>query len=223
MLNTGERAVCSADPAGRLGARFVHDPPLPVRRLLTTGRPVDLLRADGRPYPVSLVTLGNPYVFLDAARLQLACPEALFGAGAPLLRRLERLRRAAARLLGLHPCGALPKVAVVGAFGPGRLAVRAVTVPGWHPGIALTGAACLAAACAVEGTVPHALATSAGAAPDALCLDTPGGTVRATAATGTAPGGGQMLYGAGVEHKRATVLARHPELGPALWRTYATA
>ncbi|WP_170843007.1 PrpF domain-containing protein [Streptomyces oceani] len=221
MLNTGERAVCSPDGAGRLRLRFVHDPPLPTRRLLTTGRPVDSLSFDGRLLPVSLVALGNPYVFVDAARLGFTSLEALTRADHRLLRRLERLRGAAARRFGLHLGRTLPKIAVVGAFRPGRLAVRAVTVPGWHPGIALTGAACLAAACAVEGTLPHALARASGCSPAALHLDTPGGPVLATADTGVSGSAGKVLYGTGVGRKRATVLRTYTDL--ARWRTYATA
>ncbi|QTR06025.1 hypothetical protein J7S33_06940 [Saccharothrix algeriensis] len=36
----------------------------------------------------------------------------------------------------------------------GAVAARAVSVPSWHPTLALTGAVCVAAAAAIPGTVP---------------------------------------------------------------------
>ncbi|WP_338494625.1 hypothetical protein [Streptomyces sp. SJL17-4] len=152
---------------------------------LPTGRPVDLL--DGTP--VSLVRYGNPYVFVDARNLP---QEALHD-------RLLALRAHAARLLGHPPHSALPKIAVFTA-GPGGIAVRALTVGGWHPRLALTGAAALAAAGAIDGTVVP---------PVDGAVHTPGGTVTVS----TAPDRVR------VHHKRAELLERL--VLP--WRIHATA
>ncbi|WP_302881695.1 PrpF domain-containing protein, partial [Streptomyces venezuelae] len=152
---------------------------------LPTGRPVDVL--DG--VPVSLVRYGNPYVFVDARHL----PDE------GLRARLERLRAEAARLLGHPPHSALPKIAVVGA-GPGGLTVRALTVGGWHPRLALTGAAALAAAGALDGTVVPPVDGE---------VHTPGGTVTVSVAPDRVR----------VHHKRAELLRRLD----VPWRVHATA
>ena len=141
--------------------------------------------------PVSLVRYGNPYVFVDACRF----PED----EAALRHHLLALRAEAARVLGYPPRSALPKIAAFAA-GPGGVAVRALTVGGWHPRLALTGAAALAAAGAIDGTVVPAPTGP---------VRTPGGTVTVS----TAPDRVR------VHHKRATVLGRL-ELP---WRIHATA
>ncbi|MER5310289.1 hypothetical protein ABT034_21165 [Streptomyces sp. NPDC002773] len=115
------------------------------------------------------------------------------------LDRLLTLRAHAARLLGHPPHSALPKIAAF-TRGPAGISVRALTVGGWHPRLALTGAAALAAAGALDGTV---VPTVSGP------VRTPGGTVTVS----TAPDRVR------VHHKRAEVLERL-ELP---WRIHATA
>ncbi|MFJ2785267.1 MULTISPECIES: hypothetical protein [unclassified Streptomyces] len=156
---------------------------------LPSGRPVDVL--DGTP--VSLVSYGNPYVFVDVRHL------AAHRGDDALRDRLLVLRAEAARLLGHPPRSALPKIAAFGA-GPGGLSVRALTVGGWHPRLALTGAAALAAAGALDGTVVP---------PVHGPVHTPGGPVTVTAGPDRV----------GVHHKRADVLDSL-ELP---WRVHATA
>lgn len=229
VVNTGTRAdALECEPAGDGTTYTVHfdrTPPTPPERLLPTGSPVD--RIGG--LRASLVAFGNPYVFVDAAELGLAGRDELFGAGTEDFVRLLRLRAVAARLLGLPARGALPKIAAVGAYEEGRLAVRALTVPGWHPALALTGTTCLAAATAVPGTVPHLLARRAGCLPEVLRVDTPGGTVTATvtttAATTVATGpaaadAAAALRRVSVHGKRARILERAVVLP---WRTHVTA
>ncbi|MBT2443647.1 hypothetical protein J7E93_26835 [Streptomyces sp. ISL-36] len=170
--------------------RFLRPPDAPGT--LPTGRPLDIVDE----LPVSLVRYGNPYVLVDAAHLGLRTAEELFRAGDATLRRLLALRAEAARLLGHPPHSALPKVAAFTGDG----AVRALTVGGWHPRLALTGAAALATAAHLEGTVVPPLDGP---------LRTPGGPVTVSAGP----------RGVGVHHKRATVLDRL-ELP---WRIHATA
>jgi 2-methylaconitate cis-trans-isomerase PrpF len=65
----------------------------------------------------------------------------------------------------------------------GRVAVRAISVPSWHPTLALTGAACLGTAASIAGTVPWLAVKQAGITPGGLIdIVTPGGStsVRAT-------------------------------------------
>ncbi|MFI5620271.1 PrpF domain-containing protein [Streptomyces sp. NPDC051567] len=189
------------EPAGASGPgtdrsytlHFLGPPDAPG--VLPTGRAVDLL--DG--VPASLVRYGNPYVFVDAHHLGLHGRDELFAAGAPALGRLLALRAHAARALGHPPHSALPKIAAVVRSTTGT-AVRALTVDGWHPSLALTGATALAAASVLPGTVVGPLTGA---------VDTPGGPVTVCASPDRIS----------VRHKRATVLGRL-ELP---WRVHATA
>ncbi|MFJ7985023.1 hypothetical protein [Streptomyces sp. NPDC096351] len=183
-VTTGDTVLCEHEPQqGAYTLSFLRAPTAPGT--LPTGRPVDLL--DG--VPVSLVRYGNPYVLVDARHL----PED------GLRERLEGLRVLAARLLGHPPHSALPKIAAFTA-GPAGLSVRALTVGGWHPRLALTGAAALAAAGALDGTVVPPVDGE---------VRTPGGTV--TVSTGPDR--------VRVHHKRAELLERL--VLP--WRVHATA
>ncbi|MFB6525523.1 hypothetical protein [Streptomyces sp. NPDC056399] len=183
-MTTGDTVLCEHEPQqGAYTLSFLRAPTAPGT--LPTGRPVDLL--DGTP--VSLVRYGNPYVFVDARHLR--APDDLD--------RLLTLRAHAARLLGHPPHSALPKIAAFTA-GPGGIAVRALTVGGWHPRLALTGAAALAAAGALDGTVVPPVEGE---------VRTPGGTV--TVSTGPDR--------VRVHHKRAELLERL--VLP--WRVHATA
>ncbi|MFJ5141619.1 hypothetical protein [Streptomyces sp. NPDC088707] len=183
-VTTGDTVLCVPEP-GRdaYTLHFLRAPTAPGT--LPTGHPVDVLD----DIPVSLVRYGNPYVFVDARHL----PEER------LRERLEGLRAHAARLLGHPPHSALPKIATFTA-GPGGIAVRALTVGGWHPRLALTGAAALAAAGALDGTVVPPVEGE---------VRTPGGTV--TVSTGPDR--------VRVHHKRAELLERL--VLP--WRIHATA
>ncbi|MFD4374031.1 hypothetical protein [Streptomyces sp. NPDC058486] len=199
-LTTGDTVLCEpeavpgaypeadpeADPRAYPGAytlHFLRPPDAPGT--LPTGRPRDRLLG----VPVSLVSYGNPYVFVDAwhVRTHDAQPHLL------------ALRAEAARLLGHPPDSALPKIAAVERT-PHGLSVRALTVGGWHPRLALTGAAALAAAGALDGTVVPRVDRP---------VRTPGGTVTVS----TRPDR------VSVHHKRATVLGPCP----LPWRIHATA
>ncbi|MFE7599016.1 hypothetical protein [Streptomyces sp. NPDC057494] len=183
-VTTGDTVLCEREPhQDAYTLSFLRAPTAPGT--LPTGRPVDVLLG----VPVSLVRYGNPYVFVDARHLDRSMME----------RQLLVLRAEAARRLGHPPASVLPKIA---AFldGPGGLSVRALTVGGWHPRLALTGAAALAAAGAIDGTVVPALRGP---------VRTPSGTVTVSAAPDRVR----------VHHKRAEVLERL-ELP---WRVHATA
>ncbi|MFF0556402.1 hypothetical protein [Streptomyces sp. NPDC004266] len=184
-VTTGDTVLC--EPQGDEDAytlSFLRAPTGPGT--LPTGRPADVL--DG--VPVSLVRYGNPYVFVDERHLPRTAA----------YDRLLALRAEAARLLGHHPDSALPKIAAFAEGPDGRLSVRALTVGGWHPRLALTGAAALAAAGAIDGTVVPAVRGP---------VRTPTGTVTVSAAPDRVR----------VHHKRAEVL----ESLELPWRIHATA
>ncbi|GGS71650.1 hypothetical protein GCM10010222_11130 [Streptomyces tanashiensis] len=183
-VTTGDTVLCEREPHhDAYTLSFLKAPDAPGT--LPTGRPVDVLLG----VPVSLVRYGNPYVFVDARRLEPGATE----------RQLLALRAEAARRLGHPPTSALPKIAAF-AEGPDGLSVRALTVGGWHPRLALTGAAALAAAGAIGGTVVPAVRGP---------VRTPTGTVTVSAAHDRVR----------VHHKRAEVL----ESLELPWRVHATA
>ncbi|WP_159026489.1 PrpF domain-containing protein [Streptomyces vietnamensis] len=185
-VTTGDRVLCERErePDGdSYTLSFLKPPGAPGT--LPTGRPVDLLLG----VPVSLVRYGNPYVFVDRRHL----PEG------DLQGQLAALRAQAARLLGHPPTSALPKIAAI-SVQDGGLSVRALTVGGWHPRLALTGAAALAAAGAISGTVVPPVR----------------GPVRTPASTVTVSAAHDRVR---VHHKRAEVL----ETLELPWRIHATA
>lgn len=192
VLNNGDNVVCEAeetsDGGTRFTAHFLCSPPRPVDELLITGEPVTGIRFEGRTVPVSLVSMGNPYLFVHAVELGVRTVEELFADDPLLFDRMTRLRRAVCEAQGWDGTGAFPKVAALLPDGPGALAVRAISVPSWHPTVALTGATCLAAGAAVEGTIPHLLSGAADQPENGmLALRTPGATVRASARTTGGP------------------------------------
>jgi hypothetical protein len=186
VINNGDLLVGEVDQLSRAGAvftvHFLSTLPRPVHQVLPAGAPLTELRTPFGRLEVSLVDWANPYVFLNAADLGVTDEVRLFSADDDLLDRMKVVRTCAADLLGRPPDGAFPKIAALGQYGPGELAVRAVTVPGWHPSLAVTGACCLAVAAEVAGTVPAVLRQRAGMAPGELVIRSPGGTVRASAA-----------------------------------------
>ena len=182
-VTTGDTVLCTPEGDGAYTLDFLRAPTAPGT--LPTGRPVDVL--DG--VPVSLVRYGNPYVLVDARLLPAH----------RLRERLLDLRARAGRLLGYAPHSPLPKIAAFDR-SPHGLLVRALTVGGWHPRLALTGAAALAAAGAIDGTVVPG--------PVGL-IRTPGGDVTVSATPDRVR----------VHHKRARILG---EL-EVTWRIHATA
>jgi 2-methylaconitate cis-trans-isomerase PrpF len=188
VLNNGDHLVCEVDEVHseqvEFTVHFIHNPPKPVDRLLLTGEPRTELVVADRRVTMSLVSAGNPYVFVDAASAGVSTRDELFADDPALMAWLLRIRAAAAAHLGWPPESVFPKIAVVLPDEYGCLATRAISVPSWHPTIALTGAACLGAATAIEGTVPWLAAReTVGRVDSKIGITTPGGTCRVTAAT----------------------------------------
>ncbi|MER5968929.1 PrpF domain-containing protein [Streptomyces sp. NPDC002055] len=206
VLNNGDHVVCEVDASARRDAaftlHFLQQPDTPLRRLLLTGLPVDRLPVDTGVQDASLVSLGNPYVFVDARDLGLRTREELFHAGDEIFERMGRIRTAATDLLRWPSGSVFPKIAAVGVYEPGLLSARAISVPRWHPTLALTGITCLAAAACLEGTLPELLqreaaggagppgpAAQQGTAGRSVRIDTPGGAARAAVHLADTPGG----------------------------------
>ncbi|KOG38850.1 hypothetical protein ADK74_31320 [Streptomyces decoyicus] len=207
VLNNGDSVVCEMEETGlnevRFTVYFVQPVGVPLPELLLTGEPRTELEADGVLRTVSLVSTGNPYVFVDARDLGIRDHTELFAAGDALFEQMARLRVAAAGRLGWSPDGAFPKIAATLPEASGRIAARAISVPGWHPTIALTGAVCLGAAARIPGTVPWRIAQEAGRSDGPLGITTPGGRTAVTAATHDI-GGQPALTWVGVGRKHVT-------------------
>lgn len=177
VLNNEDVVICEALEVGPGGGRasftvrFRRTAPTRLGSTLVLGEPISAVRSAGTYVPYSLVSLGNPYVFVDARRLGVTTERELFTAGASLFDRLSAIRQAVARRLGWHS-PVFPKIAALLPAARGALAARAISVPSWHPSLALTGATCLAVASAVADTVPARLGVPPGGH---LTIRTPAG------------------------------------------------
>jgi hypothetical protein len=144
-------------------------------RLLPTGSAVDRLEDEGEAICVSVVDATACCVFVPASALRLRGVETPgeMEAHAPLMARLERLRRLAAVRAGLAPDADAaakeafnPKVAIIGPPQDYRrsdggivtaaehdVAVRMLSMGQPHRAIPLTGALCTAVAARISGTL----------------------------------------------------------------------
>jgi 2-methylaconitate cis-trans-isomerase PrpF len=149
-------------------------------RLLPTGCACDVLEVAGfGSVEASLVDAANPCVFVDAAsvgKTGTELPDAL-DADPDFLARMEAIRRAASVAMGLTPdlehAGAVPSVPKVAMIaGPqaaptlsGRalaasdmdIVIRMISIGQPHRAVPITGAACLAVATRIRGSIPHRL------------------------------------------------------------------
>jgi hypothetical protein len=183
-----------------------------------TGEPRTPVPIDGGSIEVSLMSIGNPYSFVDARTLGITTAQQLFDADGALFELLSRIRAGVTRLLGWPDSGSFPKIAALLPAGPGRIAVRAISVPSWHPTIALTGAICLAAAVRVPRTVPWQLAHELGPGGDLLEIVTPDGTT-SVSAHGREVAGLTAFDWISIDRKRVTYLGSFALEPPAQLRT----
>jgi 2-methylaconitate cis-trans-isomerase PrpF len=214
VLNNQDTLVCETDEANRrcvsYTAHFVQPPNTRLHSLLLTGELTTNLETPLGEVEASLVSAGNPYVFVDArAALGFGSSAELFSAGQGAFDALQSIRRAASRRLGWDPGGVFPKIAAIGAYDAGRLAVRAISVPSWHPTLALTGVVCLGAAASIGGTVVARLAREAGCEASSLEIETAGGRTRVACAT-TGTGLDDLVDYMSVSNKRVSFIGAAP-------------
>ncbi|SPO28836.1 related to DUF453 domain protein [Ustilago trichophora] len=136
--------------------------------LCPTGNPVDMLRVQGEDLPieVSCVDAANPFVFVRLTDID----DSLHGdESADVLNRhaprIERIRQAAAVLMGLAPDTATaaktkgtPKICLVSdplAGSDCHVLSRSFSMGRPHPALQLSGGVCLAAACSIPGAIPN--------------------------------------------------------------------
>jgi len=167
-------------------------------RLLPTGRARDVI--DG--VEASCVDATNPAVFVRARDVGLAGTETptAIDADRALGQRLEKIRTEAARLMGMGPSPAVPKVAIVAP--PARFTAldgheytaadadvlaRVISMGNCHRAFALTIAMCLAVAAQIDGSVVAESARRP-AEPGAVRLGHPSGVLPIAGAVATRGG-----------------------------------
>jgi 2-methylaconitate cis-trans-isomerase PrpF len=173
--------------------------------MLPTGNVHDILEVPGvGRVEATLITAGNPTVFVDASALGLRGNElqAEINGNRELLARSEAIRAHGAVAMGLAASAAeasatrlhTPKVAFVSpplayAASSGKavaasdidLTVRMLSMGQLHHAVTGTGAVATAVACAIEGTVPHRM-LGRGADPLQTRIGHPSGTLTVGAA-----------------------------------------
>lgn len=183
--------------------------------LLPTGNLTDQIRTnDGRIFDATLMDVGNPSVFIDAAAVGRTANETIaeLESDQALMDLLDELRRKAAVMMGLakdeaSAPGAVPKIAIVGAPQAARdlagnmidpemadLAVRMLSMENVHRVLPLTGAMCTGVACRLSGTVPAAL------------TKIPDGDVRLANPSGILPVGADVTANDGPTVRSVTVV-----------------
>ncbi len=213
VLNNGDNVVCEVDGVNRHGitftVHFVRPTAVPVTELLITGEPRTGLTVDGQRYEVSLVSAGNAYAFIDARSLGLRDHHELFAGDGTLFARLSRIRTSVIEWLGWPKEGVFPKIAALMPTRAGGIAARAISVPSWHPTIALTGAVCLGSAIRIPHTVPWQVARELGDPDGLIGITTPGGHTAVTAATRDVDGV-PMLSWVAVDRKQVAFQGSFP-------------
>jgi 2-methylaconitate isomerase len=184
-----------------LGARialdFVEPGGAGTGRLLPTGRPRDTIEG----VEASLVDASIPMVFVRARDLGLTgteSPTAMDG-DAAVGARLEAIRVAAAKRMGIPGSAATPKIAVVTAPAPftaldgvaydagaADVVGRAISMGNCHRAFPLTSSMCLAVAARIDGSLVHEVSTAKPGAD--VRLGHPSGILPLDAAV-TRPGG----------------------------------
>jgi len=145
-------------------------------KLLPTGRPRDLVGS----IPVTCIDFVIPIVFVAAASLGKTGHEGArdFDEDIDFLSRLEEIRLAAARLMGLDdaPGRGIPKIALLAApRHGGSIASRYFVPTSCHPVHAASGALALSAACHTQDTIAEALAQLDGDKPSRIVIEHPSG------------------------------------------------
>ncbi|KAK5725853.1 hypothetical protein LTR15_004043 [Elasticomyces elasticus] len=151
---------------------FLHPGGATTGRTLPTGNPIDILALpDGSTIKATLTDISNPGVFIRASDLGVAgdiSPSAL-SEDAGLMGRLETIRRAGARLMGLDEgVQSVPKIVLLSPPSPEMagegegvsIVCRALSMGEVHRAVPLTLALNLGVSCGIKGTLGHQLAVN---------------------------------------------------------------
>ncbi|QAA94207.1 4-oxalomesaconate tautomerase [Pollutimonas thiosulfatoxidans] len=166
-------------------------------KLLPTGKEREILNG----IEVSCVDAAVPMILARASDFGLSGFESAeqINADQGLLDRVELLRQAGGRAMGLGEVAKseMPKLTLVAPpqTAEGSIAGRYFMPYTCHTSFAVTGAVCLAAAAAVEGTVVHELVKQQPANP-VVCIEHPSGKLKVEATVQTSSDGSQVVTSA---------------------------
>ena len=180
----GEFSIPGVSGSGsKISLKFFDPGGATTGKLLPTGNTIDILEVPGEgALEMSLVDATTGVVFTEAKRFGLKGTETVaeIESDGKLMTRLEQARRVAAMHMGLAERpedSALgnPKICLVAPSQPfstlsgetitasaADIAVRFLSMGQVHRVLPLTGAMCLATACRIEGTIPHAIVANGG-------------------------------------------------------------
>jgi 2-methylaconitate cis-trans-isomerase PrpF len=159
-LNTGAMFLCEAAEDSFGYVFHVHrrySPHRLLRSFLYQGSPIIEMSCGGSTIEATIVTEGNPYVFVSGTAFNVHDAEELFNLSGATIQPLESIRTYAQRLLNLPKGSVFPKIVLLCSRDGGGIAARAVYQRSWHPSLALTGTIALAIAQNIQGTVPARL------------------------------------------------------------------
>lgn len=159
-----------------------------TRRLLPTGAPRDVICG----MPVTCIDFAIPIAFVLAASLGKTGHESKreLDGDADFLRRLEEIRVAAARLMGLSdaPELGIPKIAIIAPPKDGGAIASRYFLPGnCHPVFAATGAMALAAACHTPDTIAEEIAVFDQNSPYRIVIEHPSGKMTSNVVSASDP------------------------------------
>jgi 4-oxalomesaconate tautomerase len=148
-------------------------------KLLPTGRVRDVI--DG--VEVSCVDVAMPMIMMRASDFGITGTEdrAHFDANKALFARVEKIRLEAGRRMGFGDVAdkVIPKVGLLSSplGANGTITSRYLTPHALHNAHAVTGAVCVASACAIPGSIAHELARPEAANPRTIWIEHPSGEV----------------------------------------------
>ncbi|MGE3692571.1 MAG: 2-methylaconitate cis-trans isomerase PrpF family protein [Novosphingobium sp.] len=190
LAASGDLAIDGVEgTASPIRLEFIAPGGAKTGRLLPTGKAKDLW--DG--VDISCIDAANPTVFVSAEALGKTGGESPqdLEADPRFLSRMAAIREAGAELMGIPGSASVPLVAMVSAGGGNSdIQVRMVSMGQPHRATPITGAICLAIACRIAGSLPHALC---GASDGPIRIAHPSGTTMVDAALDAA---GEADYGA---------------------------
>ena len=147
-------------------------------KLMPTGKPRDVIEG----VEVSCIDVAMPMIMMRATDFGLTGYEgrAEINPNKELFARIEKIRKEVGQRMGFGDVSdkVIPKV---GLLSPprdgGTIASRYLTPHALHAAHAVTGAVCVASACALEGTIAHELAKPDSANPRTIWIEHPSGQV----------------------------------------------
>ncbi len=147
-------------------------------QMLPTGNVRDTIQG----VEVTLIDVAMPMMLIAAADLGLDGTELKAGidGNTAMMARIELIRREAGVMMGFGDVSnkVIPKVGILSApRNGGTITSRYLTPLALHAAHAVTGGVCVASACALEGSVAHAVATPSRENPRTIWIEHPSGQI----------------------------------------------